>query len=69
MAAEVQFPVRFYVVLSAVVLGIGGLWYASLPIDPPYLPPSAAARAMLERAEQQADAAERAEQCRNDGDF
>jgi hypothetical protein len=51
------------------VLGIGGLWYAPLPIDPPNLPPSAAARAMLERAMQQADQMDQAEHCRNDGDF
>jgi hypothetical protein len=61
--------VRFYLVLSVVVAGIGGLWYASQPIIPPYMPPSPAARAMLERAAQQADAAERAEQCHDDGDY
>ena len=69
MAAEVRYPVRFYLVLCALALGIGGLWVGSMPINPPYLPPSPAARAMLEHAMQQAEQVDAAEHCRNDGDF
>jgi hypothetical protein len=51
------------------LLGIGGLWFRSLPMIPSYIPPSPGAHAMLERAMQQADEADRAEHCRNDEDF
>ena len=58
VAAEVTYPVRFYVVLSAVVIGISGLWYSALPIDGPYLPPSPRCRAMLEQAIRQGEQCE-----------
>jgi hypothetical protein len=69
VAAEIAYPVRFYLVLSAVVLGIGGLWYSSVPVQEPYFPPNAHCRQLLEEASRLADQADRAEQCKNDGDF
>jgi hypothetical protein len=57
---------RFYVVLSAVVAGIGGLWFASLPLTGPYLPPSSDCRRMIQRAQEQANQAERAERSPSD---
>jgi hypothetical protein len=69
VAAELTHLVRFYLVLSALVLGFGGLWYAALPVTGPYLPPSPACRQMIQQAEEQAHEAEWAERCRNDDGF
>jgi hypothetical protein len=66
VAAELTSPLRFYVVLSAVVAGIGGLWFATLPLTGPNLPPSPACRRMIQRAQEQANQAERAERCTGD---